>query len=648
MICRNKHQAKASVKNTHQVHKKTLSSAIENIVSQALKRASLMSAACRYISVLSLSAVTSAGAFASEGHALKGTATVIPGSAKLIGTVSLDALLAVPKFLRADANVQHKEMHKHRLPNGKFTTDPSVRSLIEQLPSLAPNASIASNKTATSATPGFMGIVSADNISLYGYDIEPPDQGLAVHNNVVAEIVNDVVEFFDATTGASLAPAVSLLALFGENSQGDGQVFFDPTIDNGDGNPAGRWFFTAIDSSGTGFDMAVSQTADPLGSYYQYDIIPTIPEGNPLSGDCSDVIGIVVPSGQNTCLLDYPKGGYDANAFFISANMYNGDSFVSAATFAISKANLIVNSTPTVALINYPAGEDGPSFTVQPSVPAPGQAFEMANSGTEFLMESRYVTDGTSSVTVWAIGNTASIDSTPDLTVSGYNLPVETYGNTVPATQPNVINPMCSDQGGVAAPLLDGVFSSFQSTIQYAGNQLYGVLPFGAVDGNGYARDVLAWFVVNPAVPVTDSTIANQGYVVPPNGYSLLNPAFGLNNTGDGLLGFSITNPNQSLRGGFPSAGVIQMSGGAPVFPAGGTFPQIYVTGVGQSSDQGFTGCYSGNVGAVGRWGDYGAATVDSATGLFYAANEYIPGAASWGGGSNWGTYITQSPTPMP
>jgi hypothetical protein len=46
----------------------------------------------------------------------------------------------------------------------------------------------------------------------------------------------------------------------------------------------------------------------------------------------------------------------------------------------------------------------------------------------------------------------------------------------------------------------------------------------------------------------------------------------------------------------------------------------------------------------VAPWGDYGAATVDAATGLFYLGNEYIPDPAVFPRivNGNWGTFITR------
>ena len=155
----------------------------------------------------------------------------------------------------------------------------------------------------------------------------------------------------------------------------------------------------------------------------------------------------------------------------------------------------------------------------------------------------------------------------------------------MPSIQPNVVGPFCGATGH-SAPLLDGLADVFQATVQKAGGNLYGVLPLGAKDGNGLARDVLAWFILQPTLTSPGSLTANiiaQGYVVPPNGYSVSFPAFAVNKAGVGVIGMSITNPDPNVAGGFPSAGFIQFSG----FPRG----NIIVTGQGATSDDGFSGC---------------------------------------------------------
>jgi hypothetical protein len=369
----------------------------------------------------------------------------------------------------------------------------------------------------------------------------------------------------------------------------------------------------------------VEMRHDPLGSYFIYQVRAF-----------SDDLPGCAPF---DCLPDYPKAGYDANGLYISVNLFGEFGFVAAATYALPKLQLEAGANVTPVRFKYTG-----DFVVQPSVPAPGEPFVSAANGTEYLLEARNIFDRSHNIRLWAISNTNNIVTNPSsLRAFFVDVPGENYGLVVPATEPNVIGPLCKSVGAFAAPFLDGVYNSFQATVQLASGRLYGALPFGSVDGNGLLRDSVAWFVLKPSVDSTghpSASIFKQGYVVPPNGYSLLNPAFGLNKSGAGALGLSITNTSKSVPEGFPSAGFIQFKGTAPT-------GSIIVSGQGIASDDGFTGCaFRAPPGGVGRWGDYGATTVDAATGFFYTANENISGARA--PQTNWGTFITQLQTSNP
>jgi hypothetical protein len=350
------------------------------------------------------------------------------------------------------------------------------------------------------------------------------------------------------------------------------------------------------------------------------------------------------PSPEFLCIPDYPKAGYNADGLFITADMFVehlGDHFVGTAVYVLPKTKLEAGADFTYIRFDRIETENvlESDFVVQPSVPAPGEPFATANGGTEYLLTARNIADGSNNVRVIAIYNTSQIVSSPgSLQQISVDVAAEPYGDTVPSTQPNVIGPLCTSRGVTRAPQLDGLADVFQATIQKAGGNLYGVLPLGAKDGNGLDRDVLAWFILQPTLTSAPSLTANivaQGYVVPPNGYSVSFPAFAVNRAGIGVIGMSITNSDPNVAGGFPSAGFIQFSG----FPRG----NIIVTGQGATSDDGFTGCHTAPP-QIGRWGDYAAATVDAATGFFYLGNEYIPDPTEFPPGSftNWGTFITR------
>ena len=451
-----------------------------------------------------------------------------------------------------------------------------------------------------------------------------PIKDFAVNNNVAVEINNNIMQVFNATTGAALTGPIATSAFFlapSGSSLTDTQVFYDPTVQ--------RWFLTEIISNNSGGNnlndiaVAVSETSSATGSYYIYQL-------GAFSNDLSGCGGL-------TCFPDYPKAGYDANTFVVDVDLFgnqSGGGYVGVGAYVIPKSKLIAG-----AALTYDRFVFSNDFVVQPSVPAPGEPFVTDANGTEYLMTAR----GSSTVRIWALSNTNNIVSSPSsLRANSVDVTVQSYGSgTVPSTQPDVIGPYCASQGVTSAPQLDGGYSAFQATVQKANGSLYGALAFGAVDGNGLNRDDIAWFGLTPAVNssgIPSATVLVQGEFQPPNGYSLSYPAFGLNSAGAGVLGMTITANSASVTGGYPSASTYQFTGTA--FTG-----DILVTGQGATSDDGFTGCPGPGSGQVGRWGDYGAAVVDAATGFLYTANEMIPNPSTYPRGTfaNWGTFITQS-----
>jgi hypothetical protein len=170
-------------------------------------------------------------------------------------------------------NVPAIEQPKHRLPNGGLTSKPSPE-MLRALPHLdKTNVDVAAGATAGANQPlfksltGFVGIYEGDNVTANGYELEPPDQGLAVYSNQAAEINNNIVQFYTASTGAALTGPIANSAFFGTGSAyslTDPQVFYD--------HGSKRWFFVEVISSSSfdGFAVAVSETSNPLGSYWIY------------------------------------------------------------------------------------------------------------------------------------------------------------------------------------------------------------------------------------------------------------------------------------------------------------------------------------------------------------------------------------------
>ena len=277
------------------------------------------------------------------------TASTLTNAAVLVGkTPTMSELAASKANLSAlAANRSPLQQPRHRLPNGGLTSAPSPPTL-NALPTVAmPNVATQNPRTASlvSATiNGFVGIFEGDNARVNGFDLEPPDQGLAVNSNVAAEINNNIVQFFNASSGAALTGPIATSTFFqAPNGTGltDTQVFYDSSTQ--------RWFFTEVISNAPSFNsgsgsiedlaVAVSQTSSATGTYYIYHI-------RAFNNDSSGC-------GGNDCFPDYPKAGYDANIFIIDVDLFNSannGSFVAAASYALpSRRRRQAPASPTAA-----------------------------------------------------------------------------------------------------------------------------------------------------------------------------------------------------------------------------------------------------------------------------------------------------------
>ncbi|HEV2302030.1 MAG TPA: hypothetical protein VGR91_10720, partial [Stellaceae bacterium] len=470
----------------------------------------------------------------------------------------------------------------------------------------------------------FTGITDGVDAQTDGYELEPPDQGLAVGQGVIFEINNNTLQLF-RTNGRPLTLPVFTATFFNVNPDfnqvilSDPHVLYDPS--------SRRWFVDelvySLDGSFSGFAIAVSQTSDPAGAYNLYQ-----------ARAFSDDLG---GCGSTDCLADFPQVGYDANAYFIASDLFDftSSNFVATGLYVFPKLRL--ERGASIRYLRFTSDD----FVMQPSVPALGEPFATADNGTEYLMTARNIVDGSNRIRVVAIVNTAEIAAAPRR-LRGFFTEIrgQPYGQPVPQTEPDVVGPYCQSQGVTSAPLLDGGYGAFGSNIVLAGGKLFGALTSGAVIALNQIGNVIAYFVVAPtlAAKAVTAAIVKQGYLVPPRGFSLSYPALALQASGRGVLGMSITGSKAAAVGGFPSAAVTRFRRSTPS-------PDIVVSGQGDTSDDGFSGCQTAGPGGIGRWGDYGAATVDPATGFFYTANEYIPEAAKYprGPAANWGTLVTRT-----
>jgi hypothetical protein len=525
------------------------------------------------------------------------------------------------------------------------------------------------------------------------FSVEPPDQGMCVGNGYVVEAVNDVLNVFDAASGASALPdntAANVVGGFPRdvNHAVDLNSFYGyaPAINRTTGiraefvtdptclyDAATQRFFlvvltlevvptTGAFTTVNHLDLAVSQTSNPTGLWNIYKINVTNDGTNTGGANPGPYLG------------DYPHIGADANGIYLTTNAYpwccNG--FSGAQIYALSKAQLAAGASSvtmqhldTSGMVNAPseAGSTQPGFTLWPAQ-SPGTQFNGDNLGTEYFLssnagdEAQKPVSGTAGtrtsnqLIVWTLTNTASLNtSSPSVNLSNQILEVGQYG----------VPPRQHQPGAGAAPTTDvpqGFCLNDETTATIAGIGCYRLLVSTAVH-NATKPEV---------VQSPDSNDTRMQQVMWANGKlwgaldTALNPGGGPQRAG---IAWYIVNPNagkivkQGYLGAaghdftYPAIGVTTSGRGVMAFTATGDSlnpsaayapidAQVGVGpwnvvpgGEGAAADDGFSGYKAQRFPNPirSRWGDYGAAAVDGNS--VWIASEYIAHDCAyidWGG----------------
>lgn len=464
---------------------------------------------------------------------------------------------------------------------------------------------------------GFAALTGAEQASVSGFDLEPPDQGMCTDGNVLLEAINVAASVYDATTHTELAGPVYLNDFFGvaaTDFTSDPRCYYDPSTQ--------RWFVTMTDlgpPSGvpTSLLLAVSQSSDPTGSYSLYEIDTT---GDGFIGACP-------------CFGDQPLLGSDNNGFYISTNAFGATSFGGAQIYALSKFALVLGIVPFgvhITPLPSPGGVPFP-FSLQPSVSPDGNGAS-ENGGTEYFVSTfDDFSLVNSKVSVWAMTDTDTLNAEvgiPGFTTLAVN--TETFALPVFASQKPGPIPLGKSMGQPEGTL-DPDDERMQQVV-YADGHLWSSVET-ALQVGANTLDGAAYFVIKPAWTngVLGASVTRQGYVATANN-NLLYPAIGVSENGNGAMVFTLTGPNY-----FPSAAYI------PITLSGGVAADIRLAARGSYPDDGFS-CYPSGGGPPGRWGDYSAA-VAVGTDKVWIATEYISKKPR-DPYTNWGTFIGSLPLP--
>jgi hypothetical protein len=265
-------------------------------------------------------------------------------------------------------------------------------------------------------------------------NLTPPDTHGAVGLNHFVEITNSHLDIYAKAAPNTRVNSLPLSAFFGYTSQ----LLFDPRViydlkDN-------RWIISAAarpeSTTVQRFFFAVSVTADPLGTYYIYQV------------NVSDGFG---------GFWDFPMAGLDWNAVIFTANCFDslhGNAFIDARMFAVAKSLVYSGQPLTLHLFTGLTGTLTPPLVLDSN---PNTYLVAANNGD-------------TKVTLYTLTNSA--------------LAIPTLSTGAPITVTPYAVPANAPQPGTTATL-DTSDARFVNAGPQIGNSLFQV---HAINSGGFAR----------------------------------------------------------------------------------------------------------------------------------------------------------------
>src|SRR5437868_14305248 len=444
---------------------------------------------------------------------------------------------------------------------------------------------------------------------------QPPDPNGAVGPNHVVVIGNLHFQIFNKSGVSLFGPAANntLWSGFGGPCQtenaGDPVAVYDQLAD--------RWLLAQFTANGpTYFEcVAVSQTADPTGSYFRY----------------------AISTGTN--FPDYPKGSMWPDAYYFSTREFAGSNFAGVGAYALNRADAI-GGVPNPRIISFLAPPN-PLYTVgdgllpsnldgmtQPPVGSPNYYLGTQDNNASYGAPL-------DAINLWKFH--ADFINPPNSTFTLTNtLPTDPFnsilalcgGGRACIPQPGTTNRI-DHLGYRQRPTFRNAYRNFGSHESLVTNQSVsaGTGPNGEVSG-------VRWYELRS--PNSSPVIFQQGTYAPglTDGIHRWMGSIAMNSLGDIALGYSASNSTV-----FPSVFYTARHDGDP--------PGQMTLGEGSIKDGTGSQTAGGN-----RWGDYTALVPDPTDDTtFWYINEYIPTTSAAGWRLRIGAFnLTggQTPTPTP
>lgn len=474
---------------------------------------------------------------------------------------------------------------------------------------------------------GFNGMNHTANERTVGFNVSPPDHGLAVgsssHGPIIIQSLNLSLRAY-TLSGHPLTPAIGANRFFHlgpctsnnfpVNCPSDPRVYWDPQTRH--------WFvaaFTFANSPPATQYIAVSRTTNGLGRYTVF----AVPTGQ----------GFIDPS-DCPCFGDYDMVGADNNGFYLDFNEFGQTSYHGAVLLAISKRGLIraANGGSAQGFVYVVPTNSDPfgGFRLAPAQTPQSARFP----NTEYFVESNANLFSDTSLEVWALLRTGKLNGShptpPRLVVK--NVGTEGYSIPPPATQKNGPIPFGRTVGALVAQPLDSGFE-IQQNVTFTNDKLFVQMATGIKAGGFATRAGLAWFALRPTPGKAGISVKKIS-----NGYvgaraQLLYPSIAVNRGGLGWLAFTVAGANN-----YPSSAYVRFRG------VKGASGPLHIEKAGTTPLDDFT-CYPGaGNGPTCRFGDYSASQFFR--GRIYAGVEYVHFRTDVKSGSdtNWATRVFSVP----
>ncbi|HDM90545.1 MAG TPA: hypothetical protein ENG67_04995, partial [candidate division WOR-3 bacterium] len=252
--------------------------------------------------------------------------------------------------------------------------------------------------------PGDNTITSFQGIFFTGWF--PPDVQIAAGPGYVGEVVNSNIAFYD--TLGNLLYSNTLYNFFSPLSPSNNFIF-DPKIAY---DPQGsRWLVLALQQnsgiSESNYYLAVSQSSNPLGSWYYYALDATLDGSTPSNN-----------------WADYPGLGFNDWGIFITSNQFDWNG-----SFSYPKLRVLDKAAAYNGTLN--SWQDFWNLAYSSSW-KPAQC--LTSSQTEYILRSYW--NGSSYIYGWKVTGSAaspSLSTRYDIPVAPYNPPpnASQYGGSI-------------------------------------------------------------------------------------------------------------------------------------------------------------------------------------------------------------------------